>query len=335
MHDCGVGIYIIEDTNIKSFDRAWTWHVILVSNDLMDTDFALAPWGLSKAHIFVSTPARWWWWSFASNPSTLERTMRGQPGLVFQHSTWLWRTAFNRPKQAAGTMRKKTTWHFLCTQNLAKTFSSWFHSHFLLTLVQLSPYSSHGQNFDKWVGTSPAKTPPKGNRCQWGQQSEATSRDDAKELRNAKSRCFKTTLHFLCTQILAQAFPWRFHSHFLLTLVQLSSYWRHGQKLRQVSRDITSQNSSERKSVSMRTTVQRSQMERCERTAQPEVSLLESNLEIFVHSKPCANFFLLISFTISTHTGTTLTIDPECWGLKLETFLTMLDPPSRSPQKPV
>ena len=334
MHDCGVGIYIIEDTNIKSFDRAWTWHVILVSNDLMDTDFALAPWGLSKAHIFVSTPARWWW-SFASNPSTLERTMRGQPGLVFQHSTWLWRTAFNRPKQAAGTMRKKTTRHFLCTQNLAKTFSSWFHSHFLLTPVQLSPYSSHGQKLRQVSRdiTSQNSSERKSVSMRTTVRSYQPGRCERTAQREVS--LFQNNLALFVHSNPCASFSLKIHSHFLLTLVQLSSYWRHGQKLRQVSRDITSQNSSERKSVSIRTTVQRSQMEPCERTAQREVSLLESNLEIFVHSKPCANFFLLISFTISTHTGTTLTIDPDCWGLKLETFLTMLDPPSGSQQKPV
>ena len=37
-----------------------------------------------------------------------------------------------------------------------------------------------------------------------------------------------------------------------------------------------------------------------------EVSELENNLALFVHSKPCANFVLLISFTLFTHTRTTL-----------------------------
>ena len=37
-----------------------------------------------------------------------------------------------------------------------------------------------------------------------------------------------------------------------------------------------------------------------------EVSELENNIALFVHSKPCANFVLLISFTLFTHTRTTL-----------------------------
>ena len=159
----------------------------------------------------------------------------------------------------------KTTLGFLCTQNIAQTLSSWFHSHFLLTLVQLSSYSTSESNITrqncsekKWVS--------------WGQQSEASSRNNAKELRNAKSGCLKTTLHFLCTQCLAQTLSSWFHSHFLLTLVQLSSY----------STSITSQNCSEKKSVSTGTTVRSKQSERCERTAEREVSLLENNLALFV-----------------------------------------------------
>ena len=56
------------------------------------------------------------------------------------------------------------------------------------------------------------------------QQSEASSRNYAKELQNAKSRCVKTTLRFSCTQNLEQTLSSGFHSHFLITLVQLSSY---------------------------------------------------------------------------------------------------------------
>ena len=193
----------------------------------------------------------------------------------------------------------KTTLHFLCTQNLVQTLSSWFHSHFLLTLVQLSSYSTSESNMTrqncsekKWVS--------------WRQQSEASSRNHAKELRNAKSGCLKTTLHFLCTQNLAQTLSSWFHSHFLLTLVQLSSCWSHGQILRQGSRDITRQNRSEKKSVAMGTTVRSKQSERCERTAEREVWLLENNLALFVHSKPCANFVLWISLTLFTQTRTTL-----------------------------
>ena len=138
------------------------------------------------------------------------------------------------------------------------------------------------------------------------QQSEASSRNDAKELQNAKSGCLKTTLHFLCTQNLAQTLSSGFHWRFLLKLVQLSCCWSHGQILRQGSRDITSQDCSEKKSVSMGTTIRSKQSERCERTAEREVSLLENNLALFVYSKHCSNFVLLISFTLFTHTRTTL-----------------------------
>ena len=58
-------------------------------------------------------------------------------------------------------------------------------------------------------------------------QFEASSRNDAKELQ------------LLCTQNLAQTLSSWFHSHFLLTLVQLSFCWSHGQILRQGRRDIT------------------------------------------------------------------------------------------------
>ena len=50
----------------------------------------------------------------------------------------------------------------------------------------------------------------------------------------------------------------------------------------------------------MWTLVRSKQSERCERTAEREVSLLENNLALFV------NFVLWISFTLFTHTRTTL-----------------------------
>ena len=185
----------------------------------------------------------------------------------------------------------------------------------LKTLCKLCPpdfihtfysHSYNSQAIRQVSRTSPDKTALKRNGCQWGQQSEASSRNHAKELRNAKSRCLKTTLHFLCTQNLAQTLSSGFHSHFLLTLIQLSSCWRHGQILRQGSRDITRHNRSEKKSVSTGTTVRSKQSERCERTAEREVSMLENNLALFVYSKPCANFVLWTSFTLFTHTRTTL-----------------------------
>ena len=49
-------IYMMYDASIKLFERAWTWHVVPVSNHLMDTESGFAPWDLSKAHILVSTP---------------------------------------------------------------------------------------------------------------------------------------------------------------------------------------------------------------------------------------------------------------------------------------
>ena len=49
-------------------------------------------------------------------------------------------------------------------------------------------------------------------------------------------------------------------------------------------------------------TVRSKQPERCERTAEREVSLIENNLALFVHSKPCASFVLLISLTLFTQT---------------------------------
>ena len=49
-------IYIIYDVSIKSFRKAWTWHVVPVSNDLMDTESEFAPLVPSKAHIVVSIP---------------------------------------------------------------------------------------------------------------------------------------------------------------------------------------------------------------------------------------------------------------------------------------
>jgi len=51
-------IYIIHDASIKPFEKARTWHVVPVSNDLMDTgtESEFAPWDPSKAHILVSTP---------------------------------------------------------------------------------------------------------------------------------------------------------------------------------------------------------------------------------------------------------------------------------------
>ena len=58
--------------------------------------------------------------------------------------------------------------------------------------------------------------------------------------------------------------------------------------------------------MSMRTTVRSNQPGRCTRTAQCQVWLVQNNLALFVHSKPCASFFLMISFTLSTHTRTTL-----------------------------
>ena len=57
--------------------------------------------------------------------------------------------------------------------------------------------------FDTGVGTSPDENAQKRNGCQWRQQSQASSRNHAKELWNAKSRCLKTTLHFLCTKLFA------------------------------------------------------------------------------------------------------------------------------------
>ena len=70
--------------------------------------------------------------------------------------------------------------------------------------------------------------------------------------------------------------------------------------------NITRQNCSEKKWGSMRTTVRSKQSEPCARTAERDVWLLENNLALFVHSKPCANFVLWISLTLFTQTRTTL-----------------------------
>ena len=64
--------------------------------------------------------------------------------------------------------------------------------------------------FDKGVGTSPHTTALKRNRSQWGQQFEASSRNDAEELQ------------LLCTQNLAQTLSSWLHSHFLLTRTTLN-----------------------------------------------------------------------------------------------------------------
>ena len=51
-------IYITYDASIKSVEKAWMWHVVPVSNHLLDTESELAPWDPSKAHILLSTPER-------------------------------------------------------------------------------------------------------------------------------------------------------------------------------------------------------------------------------------------------------------------------------------
>ena len=64
--------------------------------------------------------------------------------------------------------------------------------------------------FAKGVGTSPHTTALKRNRSQWGQQFEASSRNDAEEMQ------------LLCTQNLAQTLSSWLHSHFLLTRTTLN-----------------------------------------------------------------------------------------------------------------
>ena len=45
------------DPSIKSVENNWMWHVVQVSNHLLDTESEFAPWDPSKAQILVSTPA--------------------------------------------------------------------------------------------------------------------------------------------------------------------------------------------------------------------------------------------------------------------------------------
>ena len=151
----------------------------------------------------------------------------------------------------------------LCAPNFIHTFCS--HSYNSQAVEVMDKF------FDKGVGTSPDKTALKRHQSQRGQQSEASSRNDAKELRNAKSRCLKTTLRFLCTPNLAQTLSSWFHSHFLLKLVQLSSYSTS-------ESNITRQNRSEKKSVSTGTTVRSKQSERCEGTAERKSRCLKTTL---------------------------------------------------------
>ena len=156
----------------------------------------------------------------------------------------------NSPKQVVGTMRR------ICrteVSELENNFALFVYSKPCANFVLLISFTlfSHTRTTLKllksWTNSSTSESNITRQNCSekkwvsWGQQSEASSRNHAKELQNAKSGCLKTTLHFLCTQNLAQTLSSGFHSHFLLTLVQLSSCWSHGQILRQGSRDITSQ----------------------------------------------------------------------------------------------
>ena len=193
----------------------------------------------------------------------------------------------------------KTTLHFLCTQNLAQALSSWFHWHFLLKLVQLSCCWSHGQILRQGSRDITKQNRSEKKSVSMGTTVRSKQSERCERTAERKSGCLKTTLGFLCTQNFVQTLSSWFHSHFLLTLVQLSSYSTS-------ESNITRQNCSEKKWVSMRTTVRSQQSEPCARTAEREVWLLENNLALFVHSKPCASFVLLISLTLFTQTRTTL-----------------------------
>ena len=193
----------------------------------------------------------------------------------------------------------KTTLHFLCTQNLAQALSSWFHWHFLLKLVQLSCCWSHGQILRQGSRDITKQNRSEKKSVSIGTTVRSKQSERCERTAERKSGCLKTTLGFLCTQNFVQTLSSWFHSQFLLALVQLSSYSTS-------ESNITRQNCSEKKWVSMRTTVRSKQSEPCARTAEREVWLLENNLALFVHSKPCASFVLLISLTLFTHTRTTL-----------------------------
>ena len=105
------------------------------------------------------------------------------------------------PKQAVGTMRKNCRTRSLAAWKQPCAFCELCPLDFIHTFYS---HSYNSQAIRQVSRTSPDKTALKRNRSQRGQQSEASSRNDAKELRNAKSRSLKTTLHFLCTQNLAQ-----------------------------------------------------------------------------------------------------------------------------------
>ena len=216
-----------------------------------------------------------------SYPSSIEQKKR-----VEHHQTkLLWKeiglNGDNSPKQAVGTMRRNcgtrslAAWKQPCTFCVLKTLRKLCPPDFIHTFYSHSYNSQAVEVMDKFsdkgVGTSPDTTALKRNRSQRAQQSEASSRNDAKELRNAKSRCLKTTLRFLCTPNLAQTLSSWFHSHFLLKLVQLSSYSTS-------ESNITRQNRSEKKSVSTGTTVRSKQSERCEGTAERKSRCLKTTL---------------------------------------------------------
>ena len=48
---------LTHSASIKSVEKAWMWHVVPVSNHLLDTESEFAPWDPRKAHILVSAPA--------------------------------------------------------------------------------------------------------------------------------------------------------------------------------------------------------------------------------------------------------------------------------------
>ena len=205
-----------------------------------------------------------------STASTLEKTMRVSTW-GFSHSTFE-----ELPSTDRSSRNDAEEMQLLCTQNLAQTLSSWLHSHFLLTRTTLNLLKS-------WTNSSTRESGHHHAQPLWkeiGVNADNSSKQAAGTMRKNCSFCALKTLHKLCP-------PDCIHTFY--SLVQLSTCWS-----RKGSGDITTHNRSEKKSVSMQTTVRSKQPERCGRTA------------AFVHSTPCATFVLLISFTLSTHTHTPL-----------------------------
>ena len=87
---------------------------------------------------------------------------------------------------------------------------------------------------------------------------------------------------------------WRWYARISSQNPRLSFCWSHGQILRQGSRDITTHNRSEKKSVSMGTTVRSKQPERCGRTAALCTQNLAQTLSSWLHSH-----FLLTRTTLT------------------------------------